>query len=254
MATRVQTQVGRFVWHGLNTTDVEKAKAFYTQLLGWEIEVWKPGEMDYPMISVGGQQHGGFSALQPGQEAPPHWLGHICVENVDATVAKAKSNGGSVLFEMDMPEVGRFAVIADPAGAAFSAYQPEGDPPASEGVFVWDELIASDVEAAKAFYTKVIGWTTADMDMGEAGVYTLLNRAGDVNAAGILKKPAEMGSAPDSWLTYLATDDVDATAQRAVELGGQLWKEPFDVGVGRLAVLADSTGAAFGIFKPAPTA
>jgi predicted enzyme related to lactoylglutathione lyase len=251
MATGVQTQIGRFVWHECNTTDIEKSKSFYTDLFGWELEVFKPGEIDYPMISVGGATHGGFGALEPGSGTPAHWLGVVWVESVDATVEKAKASGGNVLREaMDMPEVGRFAVIADPAGAAVSIYQPEGEGPVSEGVFVWDELVTSDVEAAKAFYTKVLGWTTADMDMGEAGVYTLL-RSGEADRAGILKKPAGMESAPDAWLTYVGVDDVDGTAKRAAELGGQVFQPPFDVeGVGRLAVLADPVGAVFGIFKP----
>jgi predicted enzyme related to lactoylglutathione lyase len=250
MATGVQTQIGRFVWHGLNTSDVDRATTFYTKLLGWQIEVYKPGEMDYPMVSVGGTAHGGFSPLPPEAQAPPHWLGHVCVESVDATAEKARASGGSVLMEpSDMPEIGRFAVIADPAGATLSLFSPEGEMPPTEGVFVWDELITSDVEAAKAFYTNVIGWTTADMDMGPAGVYTLL-RSGDVDRGGILNKPAEMAQAPDAWLVYMATDDIDATAARAAELGGQVFQPPFDVpGVGRLAVLADPTGAVFGIFK-----
>jgi len=250
MATSVRTHVGRFVWHGCNTTDVEKAKAFYSELLGWQIEVWKPGEYDYPMISVGGAQHGGFGPVQ-GEGVPSHWLGHVCVEDVDETVAKAKANGGSVLVEpMDMPEVGRFAVIADPNGAAFSAYSPEGEAPVSEGVFVWDELVTGDVEAAKAFYTAVIGWTTADMDMGPGGVYTML-RSGGVDRAGILRKPDEMGPAPDAWLAYVGTDDVDATVARAGELGATTLFQGTDIpGVGRIAVLSDPTGAVFGLFKP----
>src|SRR5206468_3174106 len=60
MTTQMQTAVGRFVWHDLNTTDDDAAKRFYVELLGWDVEVWKPGEMDYPMISAKGSQHGGF--------------------------------------------------------------------------------------------------------------------------------------------------------------------------------------------------
>jgi predicted enzyme related to lactoylglutathione lyase len=88
MATGVQTQIGRFVWHECNTTDIEKSKSFYTELFGWELEVFKPGEIDYPMISVGGATHGGFGALEPGSGTPAHWLGVVWVESVDATVDK----------------------------------------------------------------------------------------------------------------------------------------------------------------------
>ena len=56
----VETTVGRFVWHDHMSGDPAAASRFYSELLGWEIEIWKPGEMDYPMIKVGEHQHGGF--------------------------------------------------------------------------------------------------------------------------------------------------------------------------------------------------
>jgi predicted enzyme related to lactoylglutathione lyase len=250
MATGVTTQVGRVVWHELVTTDVERAKTFYTALLGWEIETWKPGELDYAMISVGGQTHGGFQAAQGG--APPHWLGHIQVEDADAAAATATGLGATVIAgPLDVPDVGRFIVIADPQGAVCSLYRPAGEGPSTEGVFLWDELLASDVEAAKAFYGAVVGWTTADMDMGDM-VYTIFKRAGDVDAGGCMPKPADM-PIPAAWMTYLATPDVDATVARAAELGGSVVGPPFDVaGVGRLAIIADPTGAVVGLFAPTP--
>jgi predicted enzyme related to lactoylglutathione lyase len=252
MSTGVQTSIGRFVWHDLNTTDVEKAKSFYSDLLGWQIEVWKPGEMDYPMISNGGQQHGGFGPAQGG--APSHWLGHVVVDDADAAAARAEKAGGTILVQpMDIPEVGRMAVIADPEGAVVSAFSPAGETPISEGTFVWDELLTSDVEAAKRFYGEVFGWTTGDMAMGEQGVYTLFKRSGDTDAAGCMPIPPEAKArgVPPHWLTYLATDDIDATAARVAELGGTVLMAPWDVPtVGRLAVIADPTGAAFGLCRP----
>lgn len=249
MSTGVQTMVGRFVWHDHISADVERAKAFYTELLGWETETWKPGEMDYPMIKAGGQMHGGFGPAQGG--APSHWLGHVLVDDVDAAVARAEGAGGGTLAEpMDIPDVGRMAVLADPQGAVFSVFTPLGEAPSSEGAFVWDELLTTDVEGAKRFYGEVVGWTTNDKDMGEMGTYTLFRRAGDVDSAGCMTMPPGV-EAPPHWLTYLATDDVDATVAKAQSLGGQKLMGPMDIpDVGRLAVLQDPTGAAFGIFKP----
>ncbi len=244
----VQTQVGRFVWHESWSTDAERAKSFYTGLLGWDIEVWKPGEADYAMISVGGKTHGGFWPPPEGG-GPSLWLGHVLVEDVDAAVGRAQAGGGTVVVgPMDVPEVGRFAVIRDPQGAVVSAFQPQGEAPAAEGVFLWDELWSADVEASKRFYGEVFGWTTADMDMGDM-VYTIFRRAGDTDTAGLLAKPDEVPASV--WVPYLATDDVDATAAKAGELGGTVTMGPMDVpNVGRLAVLLDPTGAPFGLFKP----
>src|SRR5213592_1413684 len=77
LSTGVQTKVGTFIWHENHSTDVEKAKSFYTELLGWQTEAWS-GEMDYTLIKVGEKGHGGFMAAQG--ETPSHWLGHVLVE------------------------------------------------------------------------------------------------------------------------------------------------------------------------------
>ena len=190
MSTGVQTAVGKFVWHENNSTDVEKAASFYTELVGWETEVWKPGEMDYPMIKAGDKTHGGFGTAEGG--APSHWLGHVLVENVDDTAERATQAGGKVVAgPFEIPEIGRMAVIADPQGAILSAYASPTEGPQSEGVFVWDELVTTDVEAAKRFYSAVFGWKPRDMDMGEM-TYTIFQSKGDVDVAGALPRPEGM--------------------------------------------------------------
>jgi uncharacterized protein len=251
VSTHVQTAIGKFVWHDNITTDAEAAKSFYTRLFGWELEVMNVGGTDYPMIKSGGRSHGGFGPAQGG--APPHWLGHVLVEDVDATAAKARSGGGRVLTEpFDIPEIGRMAVIADPEGASLSAFQASGeaDSPPAEGVFVWDELMTRDVEDAKRFYGDVFGWTSKDMDMGAIGTYTLFKRAGDADVGGLMRAPEGL-DAPPNWLVYIATDDVDETVARATELGGSERQAAMDIPtVGRVAVLGDPVGAVFAAFKP----
>ncbi len=167
----VETAVGRFVWHDHMSGDPAAAHSFYSELLGWEIEVWKPGEMDYPMIKVGEAQHGGFGPAQGG--APAHWLGHVAVGDVDDAAARAESAGGRIVAPaMDIPDVGRMVVVADPQGAVLSLFTPaDASWTPAEGVFVWDELMTTDVEGAKAFYGEVVGWESRDMDMGN-GVIT----------------------------------------------------------------------------------
>jgi len=253
MSTGVQTQVGRVVWHELVSTDVEKAKSFYTELLGWEINVWKPGEFDYQMIHANGQDHGGFFPLEESG-VPSHWIAHVQVEDVDEAIARTEKLGGKVqMGPLDVPEVGRFAAIRDPQGGVISAYKPETEGPTSEGTFVWDEFLADDVEAAKRFYSEVFGWTARDVDMG-GNEYTLFQRPGGVDTAGLMKKPVEAAKAPPHWCTYLGTDDVDATVEKAGKLGGMTYAGPLDVPtIGRLAVLGDPTGAVFGVFKPIPS-
>ena len=249
MSTDVKTALGKFVWHENLSTDVEQAKRFYTELLGWELEVWKPGEMDYAMIKARDQMHGGFMEAQGG--APSHWLGHVLVEDVDETARRAEAAGGRLLAgPMDIPEVGRFAVIADPQGAVVSAYAASGEPPVSEGVFVWDELMTSDPDAATSFYAEVFGWKSRAMDMGDMGTYTIFSRGEDADVGGCMRTPPGV-EAPPHWLVYIGVDDVDATAARAKELGATVFQEPMDIPeVGRFAVVQDPAGAVFGLFRP----
>jgi hypothetical protein len=244
----VKTAVGRFVWHDHMSGDAEKARKFYSQLLGWESEIWKPGEMDYPMITVNGEMHGGFGPAQGG--APSHWLGHIGVDDVDETVGRAEAAGGSIVAPaMDIPEVGRMAVIRDPQGAVLSVFTSAAeDWTPTEGVFVWDELHTTDVEGAKRFYSEVIGWSANDTDMGEGFTYTIFESDG-VQRAGCMT--IQRPDTPPNWLTYLGTDDVDTRCKKAEGLGAQKLMDPMDIpGIGRFAVLTDPTGAAFALFKP----
>src|ERR671924_45450 len=106
MSTAAPT-LGKFVWHEQVSSDPGQAQDFYTRLFGWKTEVFQPGETDYTMISSGGQNHGGFAKAMEGAP-PPHWLSHIRVENVEDTLEKAKSAGGSLLAgPFEMAEVGR---------------------------------------------------------------------------------------------------------------------------------------------------
>lgn len=110
---------GTFCWNELMTTDVKAAGEFYSQLLGWSTEDW-PGEMPYTVFKSGDIQAGGMMARTPEMgEVPPHWMAYIAVDDVNALAEKVESLGGKIFVPpTDIPSVGRFAVIADPTGAA----------------------------------------------------------------------------------------------------------------------------------------
>jgi predicted enzyme related to lactoylglutathione lyase len=246
VSTDVKAAVGKFIWHEHVSKDQEQAKRFYTELLGWELDVWKPGEADYAMIKSGDGMHGGFSS--PQGDIPPHWLGHILVEDVDETITKIEGAGGQVrMGPMDMPEIGRFAIVADPQGATFSLYAAEGEPGGSQGVFVWDELHTSDRDSAKSFYPEVFGWTANDNDMGGGTIYTVFQR-GEDQIGGCFD--LSEGEPMPNWMVYIGTSDVDASAAKARQLGATIIVEPSDIpNMGRFAVVQDPTGAVFGLFQ-----
>lgn len=122
-----QTPASAWVWHEVMTTDVSRARAFYGGLLGWSATEVPMASGPYTIFAKGDQQLAGCMAIPEAGGQPvcaPHWLSYVGVEDVDATVAKAASLGGSVeVPPMDIPGIGRFSVLRDPTGASFAVYR-----------------------------------------------------------------------------------------------------------------------------------
>ena len=116
------SQPGAFSWCELTTTDVASAKAFYSQLFGWNIEDMPMEGMTYTVLKVGDEAVGGIMPMPPQtQGAPPHWGTYVTVADVDATARQAEALGGRLLVPpTDIPGVGRFSVLQDPQGAVLS--------------------------------------------------------------------------------------------------------------------------------------
>jgi predicted enzyme related to lactoylglutathione lyase len=115
---------GQFCWQELATDDLEGAKNFYREMFGWNIKAGggEGAVMEYSEFQLGDDYPmGGMYQMPPEMKAPPHWIGYVSVDDVDASAAKAAELGGNVVVPpMDIPKVGRFAVVADPSGAVFS--------------------------------------------------------------------------------------------------------------------------------------
>jgi len=111
------------------------------------------------------------------------------------------------------------------------------------GMFSWFELMTSDVAGAKKFYKSLFGWKTAQMNM-PGMKYTTISVDGNEVAGMMAMPPAAKKSPPPQWGAYITVDDVDATAKKAVKLGGKVLVPPQDIpGVGRFSVLQDPQGA-----------
>jgi hypothetical protein len=118
------------------------------------------------------------------------------------------------------------------------------------GTFCWVELSTPDTEAGKSFYSELFGWETEDSPV-PGGVYTMCRKNGELVAA-IQKLQEEMSSQghPPFWLSYVAVDDVDASAGRVAELGGTIMAPPFDVmDAGRMTVIQDPQRAALALWQ-----
>ena len=113
---------GAFSWSELTTSDPDAAAKFYGELFGWKIESMDMGGGTYRVLKIGDTAVGGLMAMPAGAPPmPPTWGCYVTVDNVDATVAQAVKLGGKVCVPaMEVPGVGRMAVIADAQGAMLS--------------------------------------------------------------------------------------------------------------------------------------
>jgi uncharacterized protein len=240
-------------WVDLGSPDVDASIAFYGGLFGWSASDPGPPEAGgYRFFEQDGKMVGGIGPLMmEGQ--PPAWLSYVTVADADATAAAARGAGGAILVEpMDVLDVGRMAVVADPAGAAFGIWQARrhtGAEIVNEPVsLTWNELSTRDTEAAKPFYSAIFGWEAETAAMGDMQYTTF--QLGGKPIAGMAGMSAEIPAAvPAHWLAYFAVADTDAVVQGARDGGGSLMFGPVDAPPGRFAALADPHGAAFGVIK-----
>jgi len=121
----VYRDIGALCWNELGTNDTEKAGDFYTTLFGWSRENM-PGPMEYTVFKNGGDGIAGMYKITPEMgPIPPHWMVYFAVSDCDATVQKTTANGGGVIKPAeDIPGIGRFAILRDPASAVFAIIKP----------------------------------------------------------------------------------------------------------------------------------
>jgi predicted enzyme related to lactoylglutathione lyase len=248
----------RFIWYELMTSDQDAAETFYRAVVGWKTaDAGQPG-MRYTILSAGDRAMGGVMAL-PAEAvragARPVWLGYIGVPDTDDAAKRIVEAGGAIhRAPDDIPDVGRFAVVADPGGAVFMLLTPlprEDVPPTAEpatpGRVGWHELSSSiGQEAAFRFYSGQFGWETVElMDMGPMGGYRIFGVDG-VPMGGMMDRPED---APvPGWRFYVNVDGVDAAVKRIEAHGGRVRMGPHEVPASRWIVqAADPQGAAFAL-------
>jgi predicted enzyme related to lactoylglutathione lyase len=246
---------GRFVWQELMTEDTAAATAFYTKLLGWHAHA-SGGDPAYTELHAGHRGVGGMMKMPESAKsmgAKPMWMPYVSVDEVDAAVMELGDLGGKVVRPaMDIPNVGRFAVVSDPQGAVFAVIKPMGPPPPppappQPGEFSWVELATTDHEAAFTFYSKLFGWEALGRhDMGPMGTYLIFGSDG-IQRGGMFKMSAQQGSHP-YWLPYASVADADASAKVVTAAGGRILNGPMDVpDGGRIVQLMDPNGVMFAI-------
>ncbi len=259
-------------WVDTSQPDPEASLGFYSGLFGWQFENVMPegSEGRYFIGRLRGGDMAAVGSIPEGVPPMAMWNTYIWVESADETATKVRDAGGGVAVEpFDVMDAGRMAVVTDPEGAAcclWQARQHRGAGVVNEhGSLNFNALASRDLEGAKAFYGAVFGWTTLSMP---AGVMWTLPGYGDhleEASPGLRQQMAQMGApegfidviaalnpigdddpaTPAHWNVTFAVDDVDATATRAREIGGEVVAGPIDAPWTRMAVIKDPQGASF---------
>ena len=248
------------------TADLDAAMSFYGGIFGWEFA--GPGAMpgdppgSYYVARVGGDDVAGIGTL-PASGAPaptPAWNTHVAVDSADDAAARARAAGGTVLLEpFDAPPAGRLAVIADPAGAAFTVWEAgirAGAGRVNEhSAWAMSLLTTPGVDGAKAFYGELFGWEAEAF-----GPFWVFRRPGYVGGEPQQPVPRDVVAAmtagdqtqptPATWSVDFWIADANGAAAAAPGLGGSVIAEPFDEAMFRRAVLAAPDGATFAISQP----
>jgi predicted enzyme related to lactoylglutathione lyase len=265
MSTRDEYEPGVPCWVEAIQPDLAAAGEFYASVFGWELargDVDR-GETEYLVARLRGRDVAGLVPTPPMVSPPPQpgWATHVQVASVEEAADRVRAAGGTVvLAPFDAAPAGRLGVMADPSGAVFCVWEPatrQGAQLVNEpGAWAMSRLDTPEPEACAAFYGDVFGWTTETFAMGEDSV-TMFRLPGYVG--GEPEQPvsrevvATMVQAPGParWHVDFWVDDVDAAAATALRLGGSAPVEPFDMPMGRTAVLADPHGAIFSVTRVA---
>lgn len=246
-------QPGQFIWYELLTSDLDAGLAFYEKVIGWTAAGSGMPGMDYRILSMQGVGVGG--AMQAPSGLAPTWLGYLSTEDVDAAVSAIIAGGGTVhRAAMDLPGVGRIAMLEDAQGAMFYVMRPQGEGESQAfasgkpGHGGWNELNTSDWQAAFALYAPLFGWAkSTPMDMGPMGIYQLFS-AGGADIGAMFNNP----NAPrPHWLFYFNVEDIDAAKARLEAAGGTIQMGPHPVPGDLWMIQArDPQGAAFAVVGP----
>ncbi|MCP3734681.1 VOC family protein [Sphingomonas sp. RP10(2022)] len=251
---------GTPIWFELTTADPQAAAGFYEALLGWTTAPSPMTEHGGYIVATApdGDRIAGIMAPPPGAPPSGGWSLYFLASDIAATVAKAAELGGKTVFgPMDIPHVGRFAVIVDSQGIPFSVMQPDGEDtarpfkqmPGALGHGVWIELATPDPDGAFAFYGGLFGWTKAGaMPMDEMGEYAFLG-AGDARPGAVMS--STLTRAPQHWNMYFLAADIDAAIATAEKGGGQLIQGPDQIPGGDYSAnIVDPAGHQIGLVGP----
>jgi uncharacterized protein len=252
---RNSAPLGAPCWIDLSTSDVDRAKQFYGSVFGWTFEDAGPEYGGYINAFKDGQPVAGLMYNDPQWNSPDRWSIYLHTADVKATFDAATAAGATSWVEpMEVMDKGWMAVLTDPAGACFGLWQPAGhsgfEVVREAGAPVYFSLMTRGYGKALDFYREVFGWQTKTVADTDEFRYSTASFDGD-ELLGVMDGTSDLPEGvPSHWDFFLGADDVDKTVQLILDNGGSVIRGAEDTPYGRLAAVADPTGAGFNLSSP----
>ncbi|KKO83078.1 VOC family protein [Corynebacterium otitidis] len=237
-------------WLDLLPADAEASAGFFKRVLGWDVGA--PGEGGLRAARRGGLPVAGLREAEPGRT--PSWVVYFHHPDLDGAAAAVERLGGRLLSPIlpaGTPSGGDLLLAADPQGGVFGLMAPGGEDfvaAGEPGTPVWHELpVAGELEATARFYGELLGWDVSVDDPGGGAAPAFAVAAAEgAPFAGFFPAPAGLPEGP-GWAAYIGVSDASAAADAARAAGGRVLDGPVESPLGRLAKLADPTGAVLSV-------
>ncbi|MFE1313803.1 VOC family protein [Streptomyces sp. NPDC058755] len=244
-------------WADAMFTDVEGAKSFYGEVLGWTFGEAASEHGNYTQAYANGKAVAAVVPPVPGQEGQSQWCLYFASPDAAATAARIRDNGGEVLMEpMQVGDFGTMCLALEPSGAVFGVWQAgahEGfEATAVPGAYTWAEVFTRDPDKTDTFLTAVFPYAAKQLE--DDGVDFRVFNLGDDTVLGRMRMTDEFPPEVPSYINvYFGVDDCDAAVARATKLGGIVRFGPMGSPFGRFAALSDPQGANFSVIDTTTT-
>ena len=249
---------GTPIWADAMFSDLEGAKNFYGDVLGWTFGESSSEYGNYTQAYAQDKAAAAVVPPMPGQEGQPQWCLYFAASDAAATAARIRENGGEILMEpMAVGDFGTMCLAREPSGAVFGLWQPgthEGfEAPMEEpGAYCWGEVFTREPEKADAFLSAVFGYTARQLedDAMDFRVFSI----GDDMVLGRMRMTDEFPPEIPSYINvYFTVENCDDAVARAVKQGAVLRFGPMTSPFGRMAALTDPQGANFSVIDVTTT-
>ncbi|MER6565989.1 VOC family protein [Streptomyces sp. NPDC001093] len=244
-------------WADAMFNDVEGAKRFYGDVLGWTFGESSSEYGNYTQAYADGKAVAAVVPPMPGQEGQSQWCLYFASPDAAATAEKIRENGGEVLMEpMQVGDFGTMCLAREPSGAVFGVWQAgshEGfEATATPGAYCWAEVFTREPEKADTFLSAVFPYRMKDI-VDDAVDFRMFD-IDEETVLGRMRMTDDFPPEVPSYINvYFTVDDCDAAVARATKLGGVLRFGPMSSPFGRFAALSDPQGANFSVIDIATT-